>query len=357
MKELKYKDFSLKTHQKNWQKKKPNVCQFELTYKCPISCRHCYANCYKKPSLIKKELTTKEVFKILDKVYNANVLWLCLTGGDPLSQSDFLPIYNYARKKGFIITVFTPGILINQKITTHFKKYPPFNIEITLNAVTKKTYENISGVKGSFKKAMNAIKLLRKNKIPFRLKTMATKQNYFELDKIKKFYQKLGQKFEPSSILFVQLDGDLTPAKYRLEPKQILAINKKYKINSSAEEEIGQLRMTNDELRIKNPLLFRCAAGSDTFHINPFGEMFLCSTVREPSINLLKKEIKDGFKIFTKIKAQKFKTQSKCRKCELRYQCLSCPGRAKLETGSAEKPVDYFCQLTRFYSKEKGNKL
>lgn len=351
MQELEYKDFSLRTHQKNWQKSQLNVCQFELTYNCSIDCEHCYASCYKKPSLIKKELTTEQVFKILNKVYDANVFWLCLTGGDPLARRDFLEIYDYARNKGFLITVFTNGTLINQKIVNHFVKFPPFNIEITLNAATEKTYEEISQIKGSFKKAMMGIKLLARNKIPFQLKTIATIQNYHELDKIKKLVEKFNQKFEISSILFAGLDGNLKPIEYRLSPEQILAIDKKYKVNSAEEEEL--LNVKSQMLNIK---IFQCAAGNDTFHINPYGNMFLCSTFREPSVNLLKKEIRDGVKMFKKMKTQKFKTKSICKKCKIRSYCLSCPGRAKLETGSAEKPVEYFCQLAHLFIKEKNQK-
>ncbi|MFQ5868041.1 MAG: radical SAM protein, partial [bacterium] len=86
MREIQYKTFSLRTHKKNWLLKRPNVCQFELTFGCNLHCKHCYTDCYNKPDCLKKELKTGEVKFILDKVYKAGVIWLCFTGGDPLTR-------------------------------------------------------------------------------------------------------------------------------------------------------------------------------------------------------------------------------------------------------------------------------
>lgn len=107
MEEIQYKTFSLNTHKKNWQINNPNVCQFELTFKCGLHCKYCYTDCYNKPDYSKDELSTKEIKLILNKVYDAGVIRLCFTGGDPLARKDFLDIYAYAKIKGFIITIFT----------------------------------------------------------------------------------------------------------------------------------------------------------------------------------------------------------------------------------------------------------
>ena len=118
MQKIKYKTFSLRLHKKNWQSKKPNLCQFELTFGCALHCRHCYSDCYNKARFIKRELNTKEVKLVLDKVYGQGMLWLCFTGGDPFSRKDFLELYAYAKDKGFIITIFTNAYSINKRIVT-----------------------------------------------------------------------------------------------------------------------------------------------------------------------------------------------------------------------------------------------
>ena len=104
-----YKDFSWSLHSQRGRK--PTVCQIELTYSCPLHCQHCYTDCYNKPSLAKNELSTAQVKLILDKCQKAGVVWLCFTGGDPVIREDFVKIYDYAKKLGFITTIFLKFLL------------------------------------------------------------------------------------------------------------------------------------------------------------------------------------------------------------------------------------------------------
>lgn len=83
MKEISYKVFSLKAHRNNWQLHKPNVCQFELTFKCGLNCKHCYTSCYNKLNYISKELSTKQVKQILDRVYEAGQFGYALPAAIP----------------------------------------------------------------------------------------------------------------------------------------------------------------------------------------------------------------------------------------------------------------------------------
>lgn len=352
MKKIQYKDFSLKLHQRKWNQNKPNVCQFELTFACPLHCRHCHTDCYNNPKDLKNELTTKDVIFLLDKVYDSGVFWLCLTGGDPMARVDFLEIYTYARRKGFLVTIFTSAILITEEIADYFKKITPFCVELTLNGVTKKTYESVSGIKDSFRKAMSAIHRLKERNIPFKIKTQVMNLNVHEIDRIKYFTEGLGLTFRPSSLVFARLNRDITPCSLRISPERALEIQRKFNTNSMDKEEMIEFIHCRPQ---DSRNLFRCAAGADTFHIDPYGNMFLCSTVREPSVNLLQNEIADGFKLFKNIKSQEFKTDSKCKDCSIWHLCLRCPGRAYLETGNIEAPVEYFCELAHLIERNKND--
>ncbi len=342
MQKLQYKTFSLKTHKKNWRINRPNVCQFELTFRCGLRCRHCYTDCYNKPEYFKKELNTKEVKFILDKCYKVGIIWLCFTGGDPLIRRDFLDIYSYAKDKGFIITIFTNGYSMTEDIAKYLKKRPPFVIEMTLNTVTEDLYERISQIKGSFEKVMQGINLILKAKLPLKIKTQVTKDNLEEFAKIKKFVKRLGLVFRPSIDLYARLDGDLTPCSLRLSPQEMLSLNGKKRLS------IDPCQLSpNSKLKTQNSKLFRCAiGGGDGIHIDPYGNTFSCNLIRKPKLNLLKIDI--GYaqsKLLPLVRNRKFTTNSKCKDCKLREICHWCPGRAYLETGNMESSVDYYCNL------------
>ena len=148
--------------------------QIELTYRCDLNCVHCYCKGSEDKD---RELTAKEWKKILDALQEEGCLNLCLTGGEPLIRKDFLEIYSYAKSKGFIITLFTNGQAVPPKVIDYLVKSPPFSIEITLNGITKRTYESITQIPGSFLKVMKTINALKEKKLPLVLKSNCLKQN------------------------------------------------------------------------------------------------------------------------------------------------------------------------------------
>lgn len=358
MREIQYKTFSLRTHKKNWLLKRPNVCQFELTFGCNLRCKHCYTDCYNKPAYLRKELKTKEVKFILDKVYKSGVIWLCFTGGDPLTRKDFLDIYSYARDKGFIITVFTNGYSMTGEIARYFKKKPPFVIEMTLNAVTEDLYQKISQVKGSLEKVMKGIDLILKENLPLKIKTQIIKDNLEEVPKIKKFIKELGLKFRPSSDLHARLNGDSAPCNLRISPQEALRLNGKRPLSDNGcrlwQKREDTPPLLSEQGRQKSDL-FRCAiGGGDGINLDPYGNMFLCNLIRKPAFNLLKIDIEYASnKLLPLVRNRKFVSNSKCKGCNLREFCSWCPGRAYLEAGNEEASIPYYCERTKFFAKAK----
>jgi len=356
MTEVQYRDFSLEFHQRMGKKRKPIVGQMELTFRCNLKCVHCYipycsrsiygANMPDKSGNYcsrsihgAEELSYSEIIDILNQIQKEGCLWLSFTGGEPLMRKDFLDIYGYAKRKGFLITILTNGTLITKKIADHLAKEPPFSIDITLNGITEETYEIISQVKGSFKKVMEGINLLLERNLPLKIKTQVTKLNYHELDKIKEFIEGLGVKFQPSGILYPKLNGSQEPCSYRLSSEEMINLDRFYPDGEDCEEKPVKKIPPSDRL-------FRCAAGISSFHISPYGELIFCTFLRQPNFDLRKGSFKQGFyNLYPEIRKRKYQTNSKCKDCRISYLCSQCPALAYLEKGDYEKPIDYFCQL------------
>jgi radical SAM protein with 4Fe4S-binding SPASM domain len=343
-----YKEFSWDFHAEAGHK--PIVAQMELTYLCPLHCEHCYTDCYNNKETARKELPTPKVKSVMDKCRADGVMWFCFSGGDPLMRKDFTELYLYAKKLGFITSVFSPIVSMNDRILKTFLASPPFNIETTLNAATHSKYKEITKT-GLFKNHIQSIKKLLKNKIPVRVKTQVTKQNIGQIDKIKKVVESLGLDFRPSTMLHARLNCNTHPCTLRLRPKEAVRVNELYGFFDDEES-----RRPGEKFDIKkligkpeNDKLLTCAAGGHAFWISPQGKMLICGNLRMIDYDLSKKNnsVKQGFyKLHKKIHGLRFKTQSKCRSCEHRFICKWCAGRAILETRSLEEPIDYFCRLT-----------
>src|SRR4030042_1692076 len=314
--------------------------QIDLTYQCNLKCRHCFIVREED----REEIKVKEIISIIDKIYEVGCLWLCFSGGEPFLREDFLGIYSYARKKGFFINIFTNGTLITKDVADYLAKIPPYSIEITLNGITQQTYEEVTGVQGSFVKAMRAIQLIKKRRIPLVLKANGMKINRNELLKIKQFSEELlGKKrFRCDLLLYPGMDGSKKPCNLRLTADEILDIQYSDEDMLSLCRE--QFIHAKEDLRLKQGYLFPC--GLSSFHIDPYAKMRLCSFIKEPYIDLKKEEFLEGFiRLYRYLQGLEFKRETKCRSCKINYLCRQCPGRALGENGDMETPVEFFCEL------------
>src|SRR3954468_8734008 len=154
----------------------------EVTRRCPLTCLHCYNNLAMDDAEARaRELPFDEHRRLLDDLADAGCLWLLYTGGEIFARRDFLDIYAYAKRKGFLITLFTNGTLITEKIADFLADMRPFTIEITLYGGTKETYEKLTGIPGSYDRCMRGIDLLLERKLPLKLKTVALSINKHEI--------------------------------------------------------------------------------------------------------------------------------------------------------------------------------
>lgn len=350
-----YKDFSQRLHSP--KERKPLSGEWEITLQCNHNCLHCYYSEHKA----KNELEFKEVKHIIDQLYQEGCLWLCFTGGEPFARHDFLKIYTYAKKKGFIITIFTNGTLLAEKIIAYLSKYLPFRMEITLNSVTEKLYEKITGVSGSFKKVMCNILLLLKYKIPLTLKSNLMNININEFEKIKEFAANLKIDYKYDYFIDAKVNSDLAPCSLRLSPKEIIELEYGQVNIPSKESMAGESFSCSSQAKTKSTWrkkVFHCAGGTISFSISAGGKLILCPAVRHPSFDLRKGSFREGFyNFYPRLKETKFQTNSKCQDCNLGQYCSLCAGKALVETGSAEAPVDYYCQIAKLRKEiEIGNK-
>ena len=338
MKDLNYRDF-VEGFDKI-EKRVPLYGQIELTYACPCDCIHCY--CRNQP---KEDLDASFWENIINQVHAEGGIELTFTGGDPLVYKDFPEVYRYARNKGFFVNIFTSGCGISGEILDLLEELPPLNIEITLNSLDKANYDYITRTKNLFDTVMRNIHEIKRRGLPLVLKCNGLKESKDEILKIKKFTEELlGKgKFKFDSFIFPGLNGEEEPKSHRLRPEEIIAIE-------ISDSDMIALRKEepNHQSHWFNPDgLYHCNSWFTHYFISPQGILQPCHLTKECSTDLKKGTFKEGFDRFLGLLKLKYKTDSKCRTCELKESCYKCPARAFLETGNAESPVDYYCRLAK----------
>jgi len=321
---------------------------FEITHKCNMKCTHCYVPRGKTP----RDLTTKGIFRIIDEITESGCLWLLLTGGEPFMREDIIEIYDYIKSKGILITLFTNGTLITDKIADHLLEYPPFSIEISLYGATAKTHEKITQIPGSYKLCINGIKKLIKRKLPLKLKTMAIKSNKHEIKEMQKMAKKWSIPFRFDPLINPSIEGTMKPLKERLGPEEVINLEK------ADEERASEWHKLYKQYYgyTKSDYVYTCGAGRNYFHIDPFGKLNMCVLLRIPRFDLKKDSFRKGYAQFEKIRETKKPLAQKCTNCKINIMCGLCPGWGLLETGDSSKSVSYLCQVAHLRAKEFSKK-
>jgi radical SAM protein with 4Fe4S-binding SPASM domain len=290
-----------------------------------------------------EELSFAEIRDVLDQVADAGCLWLLLTGGEPLVRDDFLDIYSYAKRKGFLVSLFTNGTLITSEIADFLAEYPPFKIEITLYGRTRETYERITGIPGSYDRCMRGIDLVMDRGLNLKLKSMLMTMNRHELDDMKAYADELGVGFRYDAMLNPGIAGDSLPLRYRLDPQDIVEDEFRDLERMSAWRDFCD-RMA--DVRPDPDYLYSCGAGIKSFHIDPFGRLSVCMLSREPEYELRHGSFAEGWEgALRDTRFQPAPEDYACNQCELLSICGQCPGWMKLEGEGCLEPVEFLCQV------------
>ena len=340
-----YAEFSELLHRKVGTQHIPISGSMEVTMRCNLRCQHCYIPPERRLSCKAHELSLAEIQRILDELTDAGCLWLLLTGGEPLLRRDFLNIYRYARNKGLILTLFTNGTLVTERIADYLAEWRPFNIEITLYGATQETYERVTGIPGSYARCRRGIDLLMERKLPLKLKTMVMTLNHHELDQMKAFASSLGVQFRFDPIVHPALNGSTRPTFLRLTPDEVVQVEK-----SDPERSYHWPKSIQKNLKYKseNRNLFLCSAGRNSFHIDAEGHLSMCISSRNPSYNLRSGSFNHGWDlIMPQITSRQYSDRFSCAGCILRLICAQCPAISATENQDAEVPVEYLCEITK----------
>lgn len=341
-----YQDFSAYLHDRMAEERVAASAAIEITHRCPLECAHCYNNLPMGDLDAKRgELTYDEHCRILDEMAEAGCLFLLYTGGEIFARKDFLDIYTYAKKKGFLITLFTNGNLITPKIADYLVEWRPFSIEITLYGATKETYERLTGIPGSYDRCMRGIHLLLDRKLPLALKTVAISINKHEIGEMKKLCEGLGVSFKFDAMMNPRIDCSQSPLAVRLQPWEVVKMDIEDP-DRVADWQDFAARFAPGKVAENPEEVYHCGGGVNGFAIDPEGKMSICVLSHMDSYDLRRGTFREGWEYFLRqVRSKKITRVTKCTHCGIRAVCGMCPANGELENGDPEKPVDFLCHV------------
>ncbi len=154
--------------------------QWMLTRRCNYRCRGC--NVWTDQEGI--ELSTDEVKRGLDVLRDLGVLEIVFSGGDPLIRDDIGEILERA-SRNFITTVYDNGSMAVEKMES--LRNVDF-VAISIDTLDQKKNDYLKGVPGAWKRAMNAVDILKSEGIPVGVSPTISQQNLYEIIDFTKYF-------------------------------------------------------------------------------------------------------------------------------------------------------------------------
>src|SRR5438552_2348395 len=145
MKRLSSDRFFASLSEKTRKTRSPESLTFELTYGCNLRCVHCYNPTHRA---LPQELSTEEVFSILDQCANVGVVTLTFTGGELFVRRDVFDIFEHAKRLGLLLGLISNATRVTPDIADRLEQVEFRSFAISIYGATKETYERVTRVPG-----------------------------------------------------------------------------------------------------------------------------------------------------------------------------------------------------------------
>lgn len=136
----------------------PDKLQISLTYRCNLRCKMCSVNLLPQ----EEELSTEQIFRVIEEAQKYGIKEVLLTGGEPLLREDFFKISQYASNRGLRTQITTNGLLIDHSIAQEIANAGISHVNFSLDGL-EETNDFFRG-RGVFNKVMEATHILNEKR-------------------------------------------------------------------------------------------------------------------------------------------------------------------------------------------------
>ena len=323
---------------------------WNITNKCNLTCDHCYISAGPDKERA-GELSTEEAKAFIDDVSEMGVPLLLFTGGEPLVRNDFWELAAHAKAKKLRAVISTNGTLITKNIAKRLKDSGISYVGISIDGADSETHDAIRNQRGSFAKAIQALKYCVEIDLKCGIRITASKDNVAEIPNLLDLCLELGvprfclywlvpsgrgkgmyddkqlnreEILETLDFLFEKaktLDPSLIEILTVDAPQDGIYLLKKMKEENHPEYENAYklLSFTGDS----------CSAGDRAANVDPVGNIYACQFAQRPELvvgNVRDHKFSEIWnnsdsEILTKFRAKKEQLKGICGDCVNKNIC------------------------------------
>jgi mycofactocin biosynthetic radical S-adenosylmethionine protein MftC len=157
----------------------PICLTWELTYGCNLACVHCLSSSGRRDP---RELTTSELFRVVDELAAMQVFYVNIGGGEPTLRPDFWELLDYCVDKRVGVKFSTNGSRITPSVARRLASTDYVDVQISIDGADAATNDAIRGP-GSYDVATTAMRNLADAGFGgFKISVVVTRNNVDQLD-------------------------------------------------------------------------------------------------------------------------------------------------------------------------------
>jgi radical SAM protein with 4Fe4S-binding SPASM domain len=325
----------------------PVNASFEITNRCNASCGYCYI----KHECLNEDLSLHNLQRIVDKLYEAGVFFLCITGGEPFIRPDIAPFLEYCVQKNFFkISILTNGTLLSDDhIALLSRNRDNFSyIKISIFSHIPEIHDAYCGIKDSFRTIIdNAMKIKRAGiDVFFSLNILDFNCETIELTK--KYFEDMGFSIWDSFPKVIS-SNDLSQA---LQPMTTQPFYTRYLRGIPKENVEAYQEGLKEKMGDPNRESELCMGLYSTIHVSSSGDVLPCISFRkfkignilgEASLTSLLRESKE----YNRLRSMKKTDIPACGQCSYLNFCQPCIGIIHSEFERFDRAPEQLCNFNK----------
>ncbi|MBK7982186.1 MAG: heme d1 biosynthesis radical SAM protein NirJ [Candidatus Competibacteraceae bacterium] len=154
---------------------------WNLARRCNLACKHCYS--ISADTDFPGELSTEEIFAVMDDLKAFRVPVLILSGGEPLLRPDIFTIAQRAKDKGFYVALSSNGTLIDQSNIDRIAEIGFDYVGVSLDGIGD-THDRFRRQAGAFAASIHGIRLCQERGVKVGIRYTMTEDNAHDLPRL-----------------------------------------------------------------------------------------------------------------------------------------------------------------------------
>ncbi len=169
----------------------PFLVVWNISRLCNLKCKHCYEFADKPGP---DELNTEQAVDAVNKMAEAGVAYIAISGGEPLMRKDFFEVAKRIHETGMAFSIATNGTLLTKENVSKLKALNCIYVQVSVDGATPATHNWFRGV-NAFESTVRGIKNAVEQGMTVGISMTVTSHNYKEVPATIELAERLGAQF------------------------------------------------------------------------------------------------------------------------------------------------------------------